>query len=239
MKKMNVHAGEASKDEWLTPPEIIQSLGEFDLDPCSPINRPWPTAKHHFTILDDGLMKEWFGRVWMNPPYGKALEHWLNRLALHGDGIAFTFARTETKAFQKLVFPHADSIFFLSGRVTFYHVSGNKAIANGGAPSVLIAYGGRNSDAINDSGLQGCHLPVNRIGITILGFDATWKAVVKTAFIRLNRPADLDELYSIVQDIAPEKVARNPHFQAKIRQTVQHHFHRVRRGTYHITPTIQ
>ena len=31
------------KDEWLTPPEIIKSLGEFDLDPCSPINRPWAT----------------------------------------------------------------------------------------------------------------------------------------------------------------------------------------------------
>jgi len=23
-------------DEWLTPPKIIKSLGEFDLDPCSP-----------------------------------------------------------------------------------------------------------------------------------------------------------------------------------------------------------
>lgn len=23
-------------NEWLTPPEIIKSLGEFDLDPCAP-----------------------------------------------------------------------------------------------------------------------------------------------------------------------------------------------------------
>lgn len=23
--------------EWLTPPNILKSLGEFDLDPCSPI----------------------------------------------------------------------------------------------------------------------------------------------------------------------------------------------------------
>ena len=29
-----------SKSEWLTPPEVIAALGEFDLDPCAPINRP-------------------------------------------------------------------------------------------------------------------------------------------------------------------------------------------------------
>ena len=31
-----VHSHSMGKDEWLTPPEIIYSLGEFDLDPCSP-----------------------------------------------------------------------------------------------------------------------------------------------------------------------------------------------------------
>ncbi|MFB5758983.1 DNA N-6-adenine-methyltransferase [Paenibacillus medicaginis] len=59
------------KDEWLTPPEIIKGLGEFDLDPCVPINRPWDTAKNHYTIEDNGLKKKWFGKVWMNPPYGE------------------------------------------------------------------------------------------------------------------------------------------------------------------------
>lgn len=56
-------------DEWLTPPEIMSSLGAFDLDPCSPINRPWPTAGIHYTVEDDGLSKPWFGRVWCNPPH--------------------------------------------------------------------------------------------------------------------------------------------------------------------------
>jgi len=64
-------------DEWLTPPEIVAALGKFDLDPCSPINRPWPTAEKHYTIEDDGLFLPWFGRVWMNPPYGKQMNHWL------------------------------------------------------------------------------------------------------------------------------------------------------------------
>ena len=52
-----------NNDEWLTPPEIIKSLGEFDLDPCSPINRPWDTAKKHYSKLDNGFTKKWYGRV--------------------------------------------------------------------------------------------------------------------------------------------------------------------------------
>ena len=57
------------KDEWLTPPAILSHLGEFDLDPCSPITRPWDIAKEHYNINDNGLRKEWFGRVFCNPPY--------------------------------------------------------------------------------------------------------------------------------------------------------------------------
>ena len=59
---------ETGKDEWLTPPELVSALGKFDLDPCSPINRPWDTAKKHYTILDDGLTQPWDGKVWCNPP---------------------------------------------------------------------------------------------------------------------------------------------------------------------------
>jgi hypothetical protein len=71
------------KDEWLTPPHILKALGEFDLDPCSPVVRPWPTAKRHFTIEDDGLIQKWEGRVWCNPPYGLESTKWLLKLAEH------------------------------------------------------------------------------------------------------------------------------------------------------------
>lgn len=60
-----------STDEWLTPPAIIDALGPFDLDPASPIERPWPTAARHYTIEDDGLAQPWAGMVWCNPPYGR------------------------------------------------------------------------------------------------------------------------------------------------------------------------
>ena len=80
--------------EWLTPPYIVEALGEFDLDPCSPINRPWDTATRHYDEWDDGLNKPWWGRVWCNPPYGREAEMWLKKLAGHGNGIALIFART-------------------------------------------------------------------------------------------------------------------------------------------------
>lgn len=140
--------GADGKEEWLTPREITDSLGAFDLDPCSPINRPWPTARRHYTITDDGLAQTWEGRVWLNPPYGDQTERWIERLAHHGNGIALIFARTETATWQDWIWPHAHSIFFFRGRIKFCHLDGRKANAPAGAPSALIAYGVANAAAL-------------------------------------------------------------------------------------------
>ena len=128
------------KDEWLTPPELIHAIGPFDLDPCSPKNKPWPTALEHYTIDDDGLTKDWNGLVFCNPPYGSQTGVWLKKCANHNNCIALTFARTETKMFHDCVWNKAKSIFFFKGRLSFYHVSGIKG-GTAGAPSVLISYG--------------------------------------------------------------------------------------------------
>ena len=143
------------KDEWLTPPLIIQALGTFDLDPCAPISRPWATAGRHYTVLDDGLSKPWHGRVWLNPPYGLEAAAWLRRLMAHGTGTALIFARTETAMFFECVWNAATAIFFFNGRLHFHHVNGERAQANAGAPSCLVAYGQRDRDAIERSGLAG------------------------------------------------------------------------------------
>jgi hypothetical protein len=143
------------KDEWLTPPEILRALGEFDLDPCAPVNRPWDTAKNHYTMLDNGLVKDWHGRVFCNPPYGREAAAWLARCAAHRNTIALIFARTETAMFFEHVWLKADALLFLEGRLHFHHVDGRRAEANGGAPSVLIAYGAENADALRTSGIRG------------------------------------------------------------------------------------
>lgn len=137
-----------SKNEWLTPPELIKALGSFDLEPCSPIKRPWDTAFCHYTIEDDGFKMPWNGRVWLNPPYGRETFKWVKRLADHGDGIALIFARTETKGFHDQVWNRATAVFFFRDRINFYHVTGEKS-DRANAPSCLIIYGNNNVEAIN------------------------------------------------------------------------------------------
>lgn len=144
----------ALKDEWLTPPHVIEALGAFDIDPCSPIDRPWPTAGKHYTIMDNGLAQPWHGRVWCNPPYGLEAAKWLARCADHGNAIALIFARTETRMFFDHVWPKAQGMLFLKGRLYFHHVCGTRAAANSGAPSVLVAYGEQNAEI-----LKTCKLP--------------------------------------------------------------------------------
>jgi hypothetical protein len=148
------------KDEWLTPPEIIDALGgpdSFDLDPCAPIKRPWDMAKEHFTIADNGLLKPWHGRVWFNPPYGgpKIVGPWMRRMADHGHGTTLIFARTETELFFETVWAKATALLFLRGRLYFHHVDGVRADANAGAPSVLIAYGEDDAAILCNCSIKG------------------------------------------------------------------------------------
>jgi len=120
------------------------------------MNRPWDTATTHITVEDDGLHSPWAGRVWLNPPYSE-VEAWMERMVDHGCGIALVFARTETRWWQASVWPVADAILFLAGRLTFFHGDGSssKAGHNSGGPSALIAYGPDDADALERCGLPG------------------------------------------------------------------------------------
>ena len=146
-------------DEWLTPPEILYSLGDFDLDPCAPAVRPWVTARQHYTVQDDGLSKPWFGRVWCNPPFGREAIKWLHRMKEHGNGIALIPARTETAMFYETVWGSADGVLFLKGRPHFHYVDGRRADFNSGAPIALVAYGTDNLDTLGRS----------RLGFVVVG----------------------------------------------------------------------
>lgn len=135
---------ENSTDDWITPRWILEAFGPFELDPCASATQPWPTADQMYKPpAADGLLLPWKGFVFCNPPYGRALGAWLNRMALHNNGIALTFARTETRAFRDYVWPFATCLMFLHGRVTFHLPNGemSKAGHNSGGPSVLIGYG--------------------------------------------------------------------------------------------------
>lgn len=147
----------AQTHTWLTPPDILGALGSFDLDPCAcPEPRPWATAATMWTREDAPLQRPWFGRVWLNPPFGprEVLDGFLARMAEHGRGIALLFARTETETFFRYVWGAASAVLFLKGRPHFHRQDGSRAGGNSGAPVVLAAYG--NDDAHR---LAECSLP--------------------------------------------------------------------------------
>ena len=142
--------------DWYTPPEVFERLGspEFDLDPASPGKErvPWVLAREHYS--ENGLLRNWHGRVWLNPPYGNETTDWLNRLALHGNGIALVFARTDTLWFH-LIAAKADAICFLNGRIRFIDENGKQG-GSSGCGSMLLAWGDDCADILISSGAGWC-----------------------------------------------------------------------------------
>jgi hypothetical protein len=155
-------------DTWLTPPDILARLGEFDTDPCCPPKMPWRTAKTMISFPADGLALPWTGRVWLNPPYGVGVGRWLRRLYKHGNGLALIFARTETAWFKDGVWDHADAVLFLYRRIAFRRPDGRVEDKSGksqgnasGSPSVLVAYGAENVETLRGMGDAGKFIVLN------------------------------------------------------------------------------
>ena len=151
--QMNVDTGEKT---WLTPPYLIEKLGPFDTDPCCPDGAmPWKTADRMITKSEDGLWKEWVGRVWLNPPYGRDAIPFFKKMSKYEPGgIALMFVRTDTALWHDYVFPFASAILFLRGRLRFYHQDGTPG-DTATAPSALISYGDWGTGKLASSGLDG------------------------------------------------------------------------------------
>ncbi len=143
----------STSQEWLTPRWILDKLGGFDLDPCAPIMRPWATATMHYTVNDDGLAQPWWGRVWLNPPFGREADRWMRRMAEHANGIALIPARTETRMFYRSVWGVARGVLFIKSRPHFCTPLGDEAAFDSGAPICLVAYTDYDLDMLRRSGL--------------------------------------------------------------------------------------
>lgn len=231
------HSARATTVEWLTPPHIIDAMGgpdSFDLDPATPVVQPYPTARARYTRQDNGLIRPWFGRVWLNPPYDSAvIAQWLGRMAQHGRGCAFIFARTETDAFFRFVWDSATAVLFLRGRVNFHLLDGRRAKKNAGAPSVLCAYGQRDAEALAFSGIAGRFVPLTiPRGVLLLAATGTWASIVADFFTgRAPGPVSVEEIYRAVS--GHPKARRNNHVRAKLRQQLQAGpYRRVGRGQW-------
>lgn len=131
--------GSSRSNEWATPAILFKALNaefHFTLDPCAtPENAK---CKAYFTQEDDGLEQDWAGhRVFMNPPYGRGIERWMEKLATSECriGVALVPAGVDTKWWWRWVEPYADEICFVIGRVRFEGSRWNAPF-----PSVVIIY---------------------------------------------------------------------------------------------------
>jgi hypothetical protein len=147
---------DSRSDSWLTPPEIVTRLGCFDLDPCGCVGMPWKLATRVYTPPTDGLLEPWEGRVFCNPPYSKkASTEFINKMIEHGDGILLYPARLETNLWNK-IWGSGDAFLFTAGQIKFYNPDGSRNEAGASMhPTVLVAFGQSNVQALRDSGLAG------------------------------------------------------------------------------------
>lgn len=146
--------------EWYTPGWVFDQLGlSFDLDPASPHDHETSVpAATKYTIFDDGLSKEWFGRVFINPPYGPSTGQWIKRLIDHGNGIALVFSRTDTNWFHEAA-RSASAILFYSGRIDFVPGNENKhKKARAGAGTVFFAFGNECARALMNLSDRGFYV---------------------------------------------------------------------------------
>lgn len=136
------HRGEGTgENEWHTPSQYIEAarevLGNIDLDPASSkFAQKTVKAKSFFTITDNGLTKQWQGKIWLNPPYsqpliGQFIEKLIKEISTGSvsQAILLTHNYTDTAWFH-LGESKAALICFTRGRIKFVDKDGEE-----GAPT--------------------------------------------------------------------------------------------------------
>lgn len=137
-KKVVHVTNNSGENEWYTPLFYIDAarevMGSIDCDPAScELAQESIKAGTFFTIEDDGLVHEWNGNVWMNPPYAKDLvSQFADALLSEVDAGRVTQAivlvnnGTETAWAQQLL-TSATAVCFPKGRIKFLDKTGTPA----------------------------------------------------------------------------------------------------------------
>lgn len=121
--------------------------GEIGLDPCTTEDNP-TGARTFYTVDVDGLKQSWGDLTWrpdifVNPPYGKAREPWVERCIAAGKKgqrvILLIPAATDTRIFQRAM-STATAVVFVRGRVKFGVLRPNRRQVAASHPSALIGW---------------------------------------------------------------------------------------------------
>lgn len=108
-------------DVWRTPDELLDLLGHIDVDPCAGIDTE--IGDINYTEEDDGLSKEWSGRVFVNPPFANK-SAWLQKAVEEQSNTEVIFVLTPDSTdtiswWHKYIAAEADYIWFSEGRISY------------------------------------------------------------------------------------------------------------------------
>lgn len=141
----------SKSNEWETPKDLFDKLnsiwGPFTLDAAATdLNHK---VSKYFTIQDDALVQDWSGnRVFLNPPYGRELRHWVEKSlaeSLKPDTrvVMLIPARTDTTYWHDNVFSKAKEVRFIRGRIKF-----GSSVSGAPFPSAVVVFEGDVSKTI-------------------------------------------------------------------------------------------
>ena len=136
----------STRHDWCTPVALFDALdaefGPFGLDAAASTDNA--LCEQFLTVADDALSVSWHQlaeRVWLNPPYGRKVGHWVKKAAVesaHGCRVVvLTMARVDTQWWQMWA-TKAAQIIFIKGRVHFEQAG--VSLGASPAPSAVLVF---------------------------------------------------------------------------------------------------
>jgi site-specific DNA-methyltransferase (adenine-specific) len=122
VSRIGVHFS-SQTEEWATPRWLFDFLShEFEFQVDVAASKENALCGEFYTKTEDGLSKDWGEKcVWMNPPYGRAIDRWVRKAYESAqDGatvVALLPARCDTRWWHQYVMKA--EIRFLRGRLKF------------------------------------------------------------------------------------------------------------------------
>lgn len=165
---------------YLTPPEILEPVkkyfgGQIGLDPATEKDNPTGAQEFFYENMlgegIDGLVApwSWYDLVFVNPPYGRALREWVEKI---GEEVKYNLPlvallpgqRFETEWWQRcLIVPELTAVVLIRRRVKFLRRDGTRAKSNPYG-SMLYIFNGDVARAVKYFGHLGKVIGVTQLG---------------------------------------------------------------------------
>ncbi len=125
-------------DEWETPQDLFDDLDvrfHFQTDVCAtPQNAK---CRRFFTKEQNGLLQDWGGICWMNPPYGRGIGQWMQKAYESAQAgatvVCLVPARTDTAWWHD--YAMRGEVTFIRGRLKFGNARNSAPF-----PSALVVF---------------------------------------------------------------------------------------------------